>query len=123
MLVPLDFLYSLPKKEKSNNGATISHRTIPAKAKAVMIKKSETRSKVESKNPPNAVTLLYFLAIIPSTRSNILPTNARSAKRYHPLITKTKNSRDGILPSRVSAFGLTFDRPMKGVKNFSINGF
>ena len=112
------------RKEKRRRGAAISHLTIPEKAKAVMIKKSETLSRVESKNPPNAVTLLYFRAIIPSIRSKILPAKAIIARKYQCIMRKTKNKRDGILPNRVSTFGFTFlNNPTNGSRYFSTDGF
>lgn len=89
-----------------------------------MNKKSPTRSIRESKNPPNAVTLLYLRAIMPSIVSNKIPANAMKAIRYHLLITATKNKRGGILPMRVRTFGLTSERcPARGSKYFSIWGF
>src|SRR6185369_8062528 len=94
-------------KEKRRKGAVISQRTIPAKANELVIRKSDTLSSDESKNAPNSVTLLYFRATIPSSKSKALPTKAISAGIYQWLSTKTKKRRDGILPSRVSRFGFT----------------
>ena len=97
---------------------------MPAKAKEEIIKKSDTLSNVESRNAPNVVTLLYFLATMPSIRSNPLPTNATIAQPYQWFITKTKKRRDGILPSRVRTFGLVSRKSSaSGLRYFSNDGF
>ncbi len=89
-----------------------------------MNKKSPSLSIRESRNPPKFVTLSYFLAIIPSNKSTIVPRNAAIASTYQPFTTKTKNKRGGILPMRVSTFGLIEDKgSIKGSRNFSIIGF
>lgn len=70
------------------------------------------------------MTLLYFLATIPSIKSNAFPRKIIAAHKYKCLITKTKKIRDGILPIRVNTLGFTLERgSTRGSKYFSICGF
>lgn len=84
--------------------------TTPQNANAQIMKKSDIRSNIESRNPPNAETFLKCLATAPSRRSRQFPKNITNARTYQWHIIKTKKSTGGILPMIVKIFGLTSEK-------------